>query len=383
MKPVAGTSSSTASTSAADGTVIDTAALPRLVDPHDITADLNHRGRSYLHVNCAHCHREHGGGSARIHVAIENPLRETEALRARPTQGTFGIFDAEIIAPGDPYRSVMYFRMAKAGPGHMPHLGATIIDDRGVELIHDWIQSLPLRAELADLLQQLTQSGGSTLEASTQEALIGQLLSTPPGGMLLARAVRQHELPADVVELAVKLSREHESLAVRDLFEPFLPDDQKPKRLGDVINPASLLAVVGNAERGRALFANGAGIQCRNCHRVGETGVELGPDLTHIGKKLDRVKLLESMLEPSRTIDPKYIMWLVETKQGMVVSGLLVEKNDKEVVLKDSKRQLLRLPVSDVEGMYPQQKSLMPELLLRDMSAEQVADLLTWLESLR
>ena len=67
----------------------------------------------------------------------------------------------------------------------------------------------------------------------------------------------------------------------------------------------------------------------------------------------------------------------------MVVSGLLVEKNDKEVVLKDSKRQLLRLPVSDVEGMYPQQKSLMPELLLRDMSAEQVADLLTWLESLR
>ena len=48
---------------------------------------------------------------------------KARAIGGRPTQGTFGIHDAQILAPGDPYRSVLYFRLAKTGPGHMPHLG--------------------------------------------------------------------------------------------------------------------------------------------------------------------------------------------------------------------------------------------------------------------
>ena len=93
--------------------------------------------------------------------------------------------------------------------------------------------------------------------------------------------------------------------------------------------------------------------------------------------------MLESILEPSKLIDPKYVTYLVETKDGRVLSGLLAGRDEKEVVLKDAQNKVLRLPVSDVEQLVTQQQSLMPELLLRDMTAQQVADLLEYLGSLK
>jgi putative heme-binding domain-containing protein len=109
----------------------------------------------------------------------------------------------------------------------------------------------------------------------------------------------------------------------------------------------------------------------------------LGPDLSQIGKKYSRAQLLESILEPSKQIDPKYVTYLVETANGRVVSGLLIEKTDKEVLLKDAQNKEIRIAAGEIELLVPAQKSLMPELLLRDMTAEQVADLIEFLGSLR
>lgn len=71
------------------------------------------------------------------------PLEKTNMLGARPSQGTFGIHAAQVIAPGDPFRSVLLYRMAKLGGGRMPHLGSTEIDRDGIKLIHDWVERLP------------------------------------------------------------------------------------------------------------------------------------------------------------------------------------------------------------------------------------------------
>ena len=75
--------------------------------------------------------------------------------------------------------------------------------------------------------------------------------------------------------------------------------------------------------------------------------------------------------------------WLAETTEGKVFTGLLVEKTDAEVILRDAQDKEIRLPAKQVETLVPQRQSLMPELLLRDMTAEQVADLLAYLESLK
>ena len=63
---------------------------------------LDLRARSYLHVNCSHCHRENAGSAVLSHMQHELPLEKTGMLGVRPTQGTFGIQGAQVIAPGDP-----------------------------------------------------------------------------------------------------------------------------------------------------------------------------------------------------------------------------------------------------------------------------------------
>src|SRR4030095_14770225 len=105
-----------------------------LVDPYDTSHDLTDRARSYLHVNCSHCHRFGGGGNANFELKYDAAL-EQHVFGARPTLGTFGIPEPAVVAPGNPYCSVMYYRMAKVGRGHMPHLGSEVIDERGLRVV--------------------------------------------------------------------------------------------------------------------------------------------------------------------------------------------------------------------------------------------------------
>ena len=109
----------------------------------------------------------------------------------------------------------------------------------------------------------------------------------------------------------------------------------------------------------------------------------LGPELTQIGKKYSRGQLLESILEPSKSIDPKYASYLLETTDGQVHTGLLAEKSATQVVLKMAGDKEVRIPAAKVAMLVPQTKSLMPEQLLRDLTAQQAADLLEYLASLK
>jgi putative heme-binding domain-containing protein len=105
--------------------------------------------------------------------------------------------------------------------------------------------------------------------------------------------------------------------------------------------------------------------------------------LTQIGKKYTRGQLLESILEPSKSIDPKYAAYLLETTDGQLHTGLLAEKSDTQVVLRTAGDKEVRVPASKVATLAAQKTSLMPEQLLRDLTAEQAADLLEYLASLK
>ena len=115
----------------------------KLTNPYDPSASLDERARSYLQVNCAHCHQFGGGGTANISLRYDTPLEQTLILDVRPSQGTFGIYDARIVAHGDPYRSVLFYRMAKLGPGRMPRIGSDLLDEDGLRLMRDWIAQGP------------------------------------------------------------------------------------------------------------------------------------------------------------------------------------------------------------------------------------------------
>jgi putative heme-binding domain-containing protein len=352
---------------------------PRLTDPHDPSAKLDARARSYLHVNCAHCHRFGAGGSVDLELKYDTPLDRMKILEVRPVQGTFEMPNAQILAPGDPYRSALYYRMAKLGRGRMPHIGSEVVDERGLRLVNDWIRQLPIRQDERLLVERLRDLDKAADRAST----IDRLLASTSSAFLLADALGEDRLPASVRTQVLAAAQKLTDAQVRDLFERFVPDNQRVKRLGSVIKPEQILSLKGSAERGRDLFFKSSGLQCVNCHRIKETGSTLGPDLSQIGKKSTRGQILESLLEPSKTIEPAYAAYLLETTDGKFYTGLLGSKTDKEVVLKVVGDKEVRVPAAKVERLAPQPKSLMPELLLRDLTAEQAADLLEFLAGLK
>ncbi len=114
----------------------------RLVDPYDASAGLELRVRSYLHANCAVCHVEAGGGNSRMQLDFITPRDRMAILDAKPQHQSFHLADPRVIAPGDPDRSVMLQRLSRRGPGQMPPLASTIVDEKAVALMREWIKSL-------------------------------------------------------------------------------------------------------------------------------------------------------------------------------------------------------------------------------------------------
>lgn len=116
--------------------------LPRLVSPQDDSATLDQRVRSYLHANCAHCHRKWGGGNAEFQLLAPLPIGETGTIDIKPDQGTFQLKEARLIAPGAPEQSLIYHRMNLLGLGRMPHIASSVRHEEAIQMVEQWIRQL-------------------------------------------------------------------------------------------------------------------------------------------------------------------------------------------------------------------------------------------------
>jgi putative heme-binding domain-containing protein len=339
-----------------------------LVDPLDAGGDLNRRARSYLHVNCAHCHQFGGGGSTLLELRYSAKLEEMHLVDEPPTQGTFDLSNARVVRPGDPDASVLFYRLAKSGRGHMPHLGSRLVDVEGLGVLDGWICRLPRGS---------SQSAPPGKAGASVEALG----ASTSGALEILRAIDSGALQGAERDRAIARGTAHPSELVRDLFERWLPPEKRARRLGDRIDPSALLAVEGDVERGEAYFFGSS--SCKSCHRVGAQGGLVGPELTRIGGKLSRALIVEKLLTPSKNVEPAYALYFLETEDGQVYSGLLAKRTPEEIVLKDASSHEFTVRPGKVKRLVVSQKSIMPENLLRDMTAQQAADLLRFLEALR
>lgn len=116
--------------------------LKKLVNPYDPKEDLTLRAKSWLHANCSSCHVEAGGGNAQMELEFGTALDKMRVLDVRPVHQTFDLPDARLIAPGSPDRSVLLRRMGTRGPGQMPPLASTRVDEAGLAMMREWCRSL-------------------------------------------------------------------------------------------------------------------------------------------------------------------------------------------------------------------------------------------------
>jgi uncharacterized repeat protein (TIGR03806 family) len=150
--------------------------LDRMVNPYDRSANLETRVRSYLHVNCAPCHVEAGGGNARMELEITRKRERLNLIGARPQHGTFGLENAMVVAPGAPDRSVLLYRVSRRGPGQMPPLVSHRVDEGAVQMFREWIAQLkPEKPEVhewrvSELLPKLPMTASGRSFAAGQTA---------------------------------------------------------------------------------------------------------------------------------------------------------------------------------------------------------------------
>lgn len=338
------------------------AAVVGLVDPYDETQALEQRARSYLHVNCVYCHRPEGGGPSPIHLDFGQTLEATKLVDSLPVQGDFQIPDARIVSPGDPMRSILFYRMAKVGAGHMPHIGAREIDDRGIRLMHDWIASLQP-------------------EDTTGDDAVAQLLATPQGALRLSWMMRSPETSAGLKSRIVKEALASDAAFVRDLLEPFFPAEARKERLGVNFSRELVLAKTGDADRGEAVFRRKE-LQCVTCHAVGDSGGELGPPLDEIGRTYRTgAEMLETIVEPSKKILPDYQLQIVVTTDGETLSGRVVGEATDSLTLLQVDHQKRLVPFADIEAISTGDVSMMPAQLLQSLTVQEAADLVAYLLS--
>ncbi|MBN8626705.1 MAG: PQQ-dependent sugar dehydrogenase, partial [Planctomycetes bacterium] len=336
----------------------------RLADGRDPSQTLDHRARSYLHANCAHCHHPGGNAIASFHLRRELPFDKLNTNKGTGI-GTFGLHDPKIIVPGKPYQSILLYRMSKLGYARMPYIGSRVVDGDGVSLVAEWIKSLDPAA-------------ASSAASSADEKRVAAQLENTGDALSLATSLHRGELPLDKFQAAVKAGVAARS-DVRGLFETFIPEAERRKTLGPNIDPQAILSLRGDRDLGQLIFFSD-GARCRNCHEIDDREKSFGPTLHEITKKHPKLgDLLTHALQPSLKIDDPFVAYTAATADGRTLTGLIVEQTPAEVVIRTPEKKVVRLKRSEVEELTKSDKSLMPERILSDLTAQEAADLLEFI----
>lgn len=140
------------------------------------------------------------------------------------------------------------------------------------------------------------------------------------------------------------------------------------------------ISVTGDAVRGKAIFDSKG--NCASCHRVRGTGSRIGPDLSEVGGQRRAVELEQSILEPGAAVLPSQRSFRVVTRDGVTISGRLLNHDRFTVQLLDSQEQLRSFQKANLREYAFVDGSPMPSY--RDkLTPEEVADVVSYLVSLK
>ncbi len=134
------------------------------------------------------------------------------------------------------------------------------------------------------------------------------------------------------------------------------------------------LELSGSVDRGRAVFQK----HCAACHQVDGVGHEVGPNLRALTNR-EPATLLRSILDPNAAVDANYVSYVVLFKDGRTLTGIIATETGGSFTLvgQENKRQdVLR---DEIDQIHSTGKSLMPEGIERDVSQQDLADLIAYL----
>ncbi len=196
-------------------------------------------------------------------------------------------------------------------------------------------------------------------------------------------------------QAAVQLARhkvEIEGLpktAVATNTEPDMPiaiakvDPDNPNLIANLkpeIAEYRVLNAEGDAKRGEPLFKSQA---CIACHTTANGQTPKGPHLVDIGKRYKLAELVESILKPDAKIAQGFDTYLFLMEDGKVYTGFVSGESADEVTVRQTTGVSLKLKKADIELRQKKEESMMPKGVAANLTPEQLADLIAYLQSLK
>jgi putative membrane-bound dehydrogenase-like protein len=232
-----------------------------------------------------------------------------------------------------------------------------------------------VRPEVADLLLDAWNSYGPTVRREVVEALFARADRLP---RLLTALEEKKVLSNHLEPLRIDQLRGHPDVKLRERALRVLAGQAAPERQKVVAAYRTALELKADASRGKTVFKK----NCAVCHRLENEGHEVGPDLLSALRNKSGEQLLNDILDPSREVDPRYLNYQITTKKGQTFSGMIAAETASSVTLRRGEKAedvLLRVQIDEIQATG---KSVMPEGLEMQLSKQDVADLIVYLQSL-
>lgn len=142
---------------------------------------------------------------------------------------------------------------------------------------------------------------------------------------------------------------------------------------------AEIAKTKGNADSGKAVFRR----ICIACHKWGGEGIEYGPVMNGVAKRLKREEIVESIIEPNAKVDPKFVTTNIVTNAGAALTGFIVAETPETLTLAMAGGVKQDVPKADIKKRESVKQSSMPEGLANGMSPTEFIDLIEFLGSLK
>jgi putative membrane-bound dehydrogenase-like protein len=166
--------------------------------------------------------------------------------------------------------------------------------------------------------------------------------------------------------------------SVRTEAKSYLPKSEvAAEEVAGVPTLEQLNALKADVAKGKAVYA----ISCAVCHKMDKDGYDFGPKLSEIGSKYGKDGLLKSIVSPSDGISFGYEGWSIKMKDGSELMGIISSKTNTEIEVRLPGGAVQKVKASSVKSMEQMKVSMMPVGLTAAMSAQDLADLLGYLES--
>jgi putative membrane-bound dehydrogenase-like protein len=186
--------------------------------------------------------------------------------------------------------------------------------------------------------------------------------------------VKRSDLTRDRKQLLMNHPNTTVSTRSRKLFGADVSSD----RAKVVANYQDVLSLTGDTTRGQAVFKK----ICSACHRAGNVGQQVAPDLASVKNKSD-ADLLVSILDPNREAQPNFNVYTVVTDQGRVYNGIIATESAGSITLKRAEAKQDVILRSNIDQMISTGLSLMPVGLEKDLKRQDIADVIAFVKSIK